>query len=117
MMEEHRFAWEIVSDLNAIWGEDSQRKTWPTLGEGNPNESQRRAIVRERLERYRATLAASTPAGLHLNANLRASELSQLYQQAAEFWPSLNTFDFAKINYNRFRYSHKILSKHILNLV
>ena len=100
MMQEHTFLWDIVADLNAIWGEDCQRKTWAILGEGNPYESQRRAIVRERLERYRATLAASTPASLHLNANLRASELGQLYQQAAEFCPSLNTSELSDFHRN-----------------
>lgn len=100
MMQEHTFLWDIVADLNAIWGEDCQRKTWAVLGEGNPYESQRRAIVRERLERYRATLAASTPAQLHLNAKLRASELEQLYQQATAFWPSLNTFDLLDFHRN-----------------
>lgn len=103
MMDEHKFAWEIVSDLTAIWGEDCQRKTWAVLGEGNPYEGQRRAIVRERLERYQATLAGSTPASLHLTANLRASELGQLYQQAAEFWPSLETSDLSDFHRNMIR--------------
>jgi hypothetical protein len=53
-------------------------------------ESQRRAIVRERLEQYRTRLDASTPAQLHLNAKLRANELGQLYQLSADHWPSLN---------------------------
>lgn len=89
MMDEHKFAWEIVSDLNAIWGDDEQRKTWAVLGEGNPYESQRRTIVMERLEEYRTTLAASTPASLRLKAKLRADELGQLYQQSAEHRPTL----------------------------
>lgn len=103
MMDEHKFAWEIVSDLNAIWGEDCQRKTWAVLGEGNPYEGQRKAIVRERLERYQATLAGCAPASLHLTANLRASELGQLYQQAAEFWPSLETSDLSDFHRNMIR--------------
>jgi len=89
MMDEHKFAWEIVSDLNAIWGDDEQRKTWAVLGEGNPYESQRRTIVMERLEEYRTTLVASTPASLRLKAKLRADELGQLYQQSAEHRPTL----------------------------
>ena len=89
MMEEHRFAWEIVSDLNAIWGDYEQRKTWPVLGEGNPYESQRQSIVKEKLEEYRTTLAASTPASLRLKAKLRADELGQLFRQSVEHGPTL----------------------------
>ena len=93
MMQEHSFLWDIVADLGAVWGEDCQRKTWSTLGQsstGNVYESQRRAIVRERLEQYRTRLDASTPAQLHLNATLRANELGQLYQQSERYWPDLN---------------------------
>lgn len=90
MMQEHTFLFDIVADLNAIWGEDSQRKTWEVLGKDNPSEGQRRAIVGARLEQYRARLDAYTPAQLHLNAKIRASELEQLYQQAAAHLSDLN---------------------------
>lgn len=93
MMQDYSFLWDIVSDLGEIWGEDSQRKTWSILGQtsmGNVNESQRRVIVRARLEQYRTRLEASTPTQLLLNAKIRASELGQLYQQSVEYWPSLN---------------------------
>jgi len=90
MMQEHSFAFDIVADLNAIWGEDCQRKTWAVLGKDNPTNSQRADIVRKRLAQYRAGLDASTPVQLRLNAKLRASELAQLYQQAAAHLPDLN---------------------------
>ena len=93
-MPEHSFLWDIVTDLNAIWGEDSQRKTWAILGQnpssGNVYESQRRAIVRARQEQYRARLDAATPAQLHLNAKIRAEELEQLYLQATAHLSGLN---------------------------
>lgn len=106
-MTEHSFLWDIVADLNAIWGDDSQRKTWTILGQnpatGNVYESQRKAIVKARLAQYRAGLDASTPAQLHINAIIRASELEQLYQRATRHLSDLNEDGLWKFRENMIR--------------
>ena len=105
-MPEHTFLWDIVADLGAVWGEDNQRRTWKILGQtstGNVYESQRRAIVRAKLEQYRAGLDAATLAQLSLNAKIRASELGQLFQYTAEYWPDLNADELPKFSENMIR--------------